>query len=63
MKFISIPIALVLSFAVLVAASPLEKKSCTTIICAEETVQICCADYGSEGLCENSTCYCGVGCI
>ncbi|KAJ5170899.1 uncharacterized protein N7500_003682 [Penicillium coprophilum] len=65
MKFISASIALVLSLALLTAASPaeLDKRACITKKCAAADPQKCCPD--KYGFCNTDTkqCQCGKDCF
>ncbi|KAJ5486638.1 hypothetical protein N7530_000938 [Penicillium desertorum] len=65
MKFISVPIALVLSLAMLAAAAPagLDKRACTVKQCAAKNPQKCCPD--KYGFCNTDTgeCHCGKDCF
>ncbi|KAJ5827594.1 hypothetical protein N7447_004357 [Penicillium robsamsonii] len=65
MKFISAPIALVLSLAMFAAAAPaeLDKNACTTVKnCAAKNPKQCCPDQ--YGTCNKQTgeCHCGKTC-
>ncbi|KAJ5365439.1 hypothetical protein N7517_008325 [Penicillium concentricum] len=65
MKFISASIALVLSLAMLAAASPVEldKRACTVKKCAAADPGKCCPD--KYGFCNTDTkeCHCGKDCF
>ncbi|KAJ6180032.1 hypothetical protein N7519_010493 [Penicillium mononematosum] len=65
MKFISVPVALVLSLAMLAAAAPaeLDKRACTVKQCAAKDPQKCCPD--KYGFCNTDTgeCHCGKDCF
>ncbi|KAJ5866719.1 hypothetical protein N7534_001272 [Penicillium rubens] len=65
MKFISVPVALVLSLAMLAAAAPaeLDKRACTVKQCAAKDPQQCCPDR--YGFCNTDTgeCHCGKDCF
>ncbi|OJJ46523.1 hypothetical protein ASPZODRAFT_132592 [Penicilliopsis zonata CBS 506.65] len=62
MKFISLPIALLLSLAAVVAASP-APKVCHKVTCPTEILKSCCSAQGGMGYCAGGICYCGDGCL
>ncbi|OJJ42570.1 hypothetical protein ASPZODRAFT_137192 [Penicilliopsis zonata CBS 506.65] len=63
MKITSLSIALVLSLATVVAASPAAAKTCHKKHCPKEILKTCCKSTDGEGYCAGGYCYCGIACL